>query len=51
MKIGQKTLINNILHTTKAIRNAGKVLNNNIVAINKFNIKLKMWSFKNPHYA
>ena len=37
--------------TTKAIRNLGKVLNMNIVAINKINGKLKVWSFKIPHYA
>jgi hypothetical protein len=37
--------------TTKAIRNAGKVLIMNIVALNKINSKLKVWHFKNPHYA
>jgi len=37
--------------TTKAIHNAGKVLNMNIVAINEINSKLKVWSFKIPHYA
>jgi len=36
---------------TKAIRNAGKVLSMNIVAINKISSKLKVWSFKIPHYA
>jgi len=36
---------------TKAIRNAGKVLNMNIVTINKINRKLKVWNFKIPHYA
>jgi hypothetical protein len=36
---------------TKAIRNAGKVLSVNIIAINKISIKLKVWSFKIPHYA
>ena len=36
---------------TKAIRNAGKVLNMNIVAINKISSKLKVWFFKIPHYA
>jgi hypothetical protein len=36
---------------TKAIRNAGKVLNMNIVEINKTSSKLKMCSFKIPHYA
>ncbi len=36
---------------TKAIRNAGKVLNINIIAINEISSKLKVWSFKNPHYA
>ena len=38
-------------HLTKAIRNAGKVLNINIVALNKISSKLKVWSFKIPHYA
>jgi len=37
--------------TTMAIRNAGKVLIMNIFAINKMSSKLKVWSFKNPHYA
>lgn len=37
--------------TTKAIRNAGKVLNINIVAINKISCKIKVWYFKTPHYA
>jgi len=36
---------------TKAIRNAGKVLNMNIIAIYKISSKLKVWSFKIPHYA
>jgi len=36
---------------TKAIRNAGKVLNINIVVINKNISKLKVWYFKIPHYA
>jgi len=36
---------------TKAIRNAGKVLNMNIVAVNKISSKLKVWYFKIPHYA
>jgi len=36
---------------TKAIRNAGKVLNMNIVALNKIGSKLKVWYFKIPHYA
>ena len=36
---------------TKAIRNAGKVLNMDIIAINKMSRKLKVWCFKNPHYA
>jgi len=36
---------------TKAIRNVGKVLIMNIVAINKISDILKVWSFKNPHYA
>jgi len=37
-------------NTTKAIRNAGKFLNMNIVAINKISSKLKVWCFKIPHY-
>lgn len=37
--------------TTKAIRNAGKVLYMNIVAIIKISDILKVWNFKNPHYA
>ena len=36
---------------TKAIRNAGKVLNMNIVSINKVSCKLKINRFKIPHYA
>jgi hypothetical protein len=36
---------------TKAIRNAGKVLNMNIVVVNKISSKLKVWSNKIPHYA
>ena len=36
---------------TKAIRNAGKVLNMNILALNKISGKLKVWFFKIPHYA
>ena len=36
---------------TKAIRNAGKVLNMNIVALNKMSSKLKNNRFKIPHYA
>ena len=32
-------------------RNAGKVLNMNIVAINKISAKMKVWNFKIPHYA
>lgn len=36
---------------TKAIRNAGKVLNMNIIAINKISNKLEVWCFENPHYA
>ena len=39
------------LGTTTAIRNAGKVLNMNIVAINKIGSNLKVWFFKIPHYA
>ena len=29
----------------------GKVLNMNIIAINKIKSNLKVWRFKNPHYA
>ncbi len=36
---------------TKAIRNAGKVLNMNIVAMNEISSNLKVWCFGNPHYA
>ena len=36
---------------TKAIRNAGKVLNMNIIALIKINSKLKVKCFKIPHYA
>ena len=36
---------------TKAIRNAGKVLSMNIVAINKNSGKLKNNRFKIPHYV
>ena len=36
---------------TKAIRNAGEVLNINTITINKISNKLKVWSFKIPHYA
>ena len=38
-------------HTTKAIRNAGKLLIMSIVAINKISDKMKVWCFKIPHYA
>ena len=38
-------------NTTKAIRNAGKVLNMNIVVLNKISGKLKINRFKIPHYA
>ena len=38
-------------NTTKAIRNAGKVLNMNIIVINKNSGKLKNYRFKIPHYA
>ena len=31
---------------TKAIRNAGKVLNLSVIAINKISSKLKVWSSK-----
>ncbi len=37
--------------TTKVIRNAVKVLNMNIIAINKINSKLKINRFKIPNYA
>jgi len=37
--------------TTKAIRNAGKILNMKLIAINKISSKLKVWCFKIPHYA
>jgi len=36
---------------TKAIRNAGKVLNMNIITVNKISNKLKINCFKIPHYA
>ena len=36
---------------TKAIRNAGKVLNMKIIDINKMCGKLKINRFKVPHYA
>jgi len=36
---------------TKAIRNAGKTLNMKLIAINKISGKLKVQSFKKPHYA
>jgi len=36
---------------TKAIRNAGKVLNMKLIAKNKISSKLKINRFKNPHYA
>ncbi len=36
---------------TKAIRNAGNVLNMNIVAMNNISSKLKVWYFKISHYA
>lgn len=36
---------------TKAIRNAGKVLNMNIIVIIKISGKLKNNCFKIPHYA
>jgi len=36
---------------TKAIRNAGNVLNMKAIAINKISSKLKVWSFKIPNYA
>ena len=37
--------------TTKAIRNAGKVLNMSIITTNKISSKLKIKRFKEPHYA
>jgi len=36
---------------TKAIRNAGKVLNMYILALNKISDNLKINRFKIPHYA
>lgn len=36
---------------TKAIRNAGKVLNMKIIVLNKISSKMKNNRFKNPHYA
>ena len=36
-------------HLTKAIRNAGKVLNMNIIATDKISSKLKVWSSKILH--
>jgi hypothetical protein len=36
---------------TKAIRNAGKVLNIRLIEIRKIGEKLKVYHFKNPHYA
>jgi len=44
-------MVNKTLATTKAIRNAGKVLNMSVVARNKISSKLKVWCFENPHYA
>ena len=46
-----RVLIDKAERTTKAMRNAGKVLNMNIVEINKISSKLKVWYFKIPHYA
>ncbi len=37
--------------TTKAIRNAGKVLIMKIITLNKICSKLKVWYFKVPHSA
>jgi len=36
---------------TKAMRNAGKVLNISIIETNKHSAKLKNYRFKIPHYA
>ena len=36
---------------TKAIRNAGKVLNMKLIVINNMSYKFKVWCFKTPHYA
>jgi len=38
-------------HLTKAIRNLGNVLILKFLALNKISDKLKVWSFKIPHYA
>jgi len=38
-------------HTTKAIRNAGKILNIKMIATNKISGKLKINRFKTPHSA
>ncbi len=32
-------------------RNAGNVLNMNIITVNKISSNLKVWNFKIPHYA
>ena len=37
--------------TTKAIRNAGKLLNMSIIEVNKISDELKINRFKIPHYA
>ncbi len=36
---------------TTAIRNAGKEMNTNIIALNKISSKSKVCCFKIPHYA
>ena len=38
-------------HTTKGIRNAGNILIFKIITMNKMSNNMKVWSFKNPHYA
>jgi hypothetical protein len=51
-KNSQKNGMNNKKRlTTKAIRNAGFVVNLKIMQVIKFNYKLKVKCFKNPHYA
>jgi len=47
----QMTYSDKALPTTKAMRNAGKMLNINIVAINKISGNLKINRFKIPHYS
>ena len=47
----KKMIQNKHQAVTKAIRNAGKVLNMSIIEINKVSGKLKNNRFKIPHYA